>query len=93
MIRSFRCDDTRALFEGRVPVRFRSIERVARRKLMMLDAAIRLEDLRIPPGNRLHRLTGDRAGQWSIRVNDRYRLCFRWSGNDAHDVEIVDDHD
>ncbi len=92
MIRSFRCRDTEALFRGKVPARFRAIERAARRKLEMLHAAVRIEDLRVPPGNRLHRLGGDRAGQWSIRVNDRFRICFRWEDGDAHDVELVDYH-
>ena len=62
------------------------------RKLLILDAADRLEDLRVPPGNRLEKLRGDRAGQHSIRVNDQWRLCFRWAGSDAYDVEIVDYH-
>jgi proteic killer suppression protein len=58
----------------------------------MLDAAIRTDDLRIPPGNGLERLSGDRAGQWSIRINDQWRVCFRWSDGDAHEVEVVDYH-
>ena len=92
MIRSFRCRDTEALFGlTRVP-RFRMIETVARRKLEYLDAAGRIDDLRLPPGNRLERLRGDRIGQHSIRVNDRYRLCFVWKEDGAHDVEIVDYH-
>lgn len=62
------------------------------RKLVQLDAATRLDDLRVPPGNRLEKLTGDRAGQYSIRVNDQWRVCFRWVGDDAYDVEIVDYH-
>jgi len=65
---------------------------VALRKLRMLDAAVGLEDLRVPPGNRLERLRGDRAGQHSIRVNDRWRICFRWRNSDAYDIEIVDHH-
>ena len=92
MIRSFRCRDTRRLFEGHIPPRFRAIERVARRKLEMLHAATCLDDLRVPPGNRLHPLLGERRGQWSLRVNDRYRICFRWEKGDAWDVEIVDYH-
>ena len=92
MIRSFRSRDTAALF-NRVPVRrFLAIERVARRKLEQLNAAIRLDDLRIPPGNRLEALRGDRAGQFSIRINDQWRICFTWRSGDAHDVEIVDYH-
>jgi len=65
---------------------------VALRKLRMLDAAVGLEDLRVPPGNRLERLRGDRAGQHSIRVNDRWRICFRWRNSDAYDIQIVDHH-
>jgi len=62
------------------------------RKLLLVDAAESLDDLRVPPGNRLEKLLGDRAGQYSIRINDQYRVCFRWQGSDAHDVEIVDYH-
>lgn len=62
------------------------------RKLVLLDAAERLEDLRLPPGNKLEKLKGNRVGQHSIRVNDQWRVCFRWTGTDAHDVEIVDYH-
>ena len=62
------------------------------RKLLLVDAAESLDDLRVPPGNRLEKLAGDRAGQYSIRINDQYRVCFRWQGGDAHDVEIVDYH-
>ena len=68
------------------------MQKVALRKLRMLDAAVRLDDLRVPPGNRLEGLRGDRAGQHSIRVNDQWRICFRWRGGDACDVEIVDYH-
>lgn len=68
------------------------IQHVALRKLRMLDAATSLEDLRVPPANRLEKLKGDRRGQWSVRVNDKWRICFRWEGNDAHDVELVDYH-
>ncbi len=93
MIRSFRDKETAALFE-RHPVRRlpRDIQRVALRKLVMLDAAERLDDLRSPPGNRLERLTGDRAGQYSVRINDQWRVCFAWRDNEAFDVEIVDYH-
>jgi len=62
------------------------------RKLRQLDAAVALDDLRVPPGNRLERLRGDRAGEWSIRINDQWRICFRWLGGDAHGVQIVDYH-
>ncbi len=65
---------------------------ITKRKLAMLDAALQLNDLKFPPGNRLERLRGDRQGQYSIRINDQYRVCFVWRGHDAYDVEIVDDH-
>ena len=91
-IRFFKCKDTRALFERRMSKRFANIEAVARRKLEQLNMAGRLDDLRIPPGNRLEALTGERAGQHSIRINDQWRVCFTWKGADADDVEIVDYH-
>ena len=84
--------DTEALFLDRTVLRFRAIEPVARRKLLYLHAAKRLEDLRVPPGNHLEALKGNRAGQHSIRVNDRFRVCFRWTSGGAADVEIVDYH-
>lgn len=92
MIRSFRSRDTERLFDDRPVARFKGIERVARRKLLYLAAARSIEDLRIPPGNRLEALEGGRAGQYSIRVNKQWRVCFRWSDGDAADVEIVDYH-
>ena len=92
MIQSFRCKHTRALYEGGSPRRFRAIETVATRKLAMLDAATTLDFLRSPPGNRLEALKGDRAGQWSIRVNDQWRLCFVWTEAGPAEVEIVDYH-
>jgi proteic killer suppression protein len=91
-IRSFKCADTEALFQLRRVVRFIAIERTALRKLVQLDLAARIEDLRVPPGNRLESLGGDRAGQWSIRINDRYRICFLWMDGNAEEVEIVDYH-
>ena len=93
MIKSFRDKDADRLFH-RQPVRKfgTGAQRVALRKLRMLDAAMRLSDLRVPPGNRLERLRGKRAGQHSIRINDQWRICFRWHEGDAHDVEIVDYH-
>lgn len=91
MIRRFRDKATRTLFEGRPPGKFRSIENVARRKLDMLDAAGSLQDLRQPPGNRLEALKGRRAGQYSIRINDQWRICFVWRDG-PDDVEIVDYH-
>lgn len=92
MIRSFGCKETEALFDGRTPRRFRAIARVAERKLAQLEAAQTLEFLRVPPGNRLEALTGDRKGQFSIRINDQFRICFRWSHAGPADVEIVDYH-
>jgi proteic killer suppression protein len=92
VIRSFRCRDTEALFHDREVRRFRAFERVARRKLLLLHRAISLEDLRVPPGNRLEALKRDRAGQHSIRINDQWRLCFVWRDRDACEVEIVDYH-
>jgi proteic killer suppression protein len=91
-IRNFKCADTEALFRLRRVSRFTNIERPALRKLKQLDLARRIDDLRAPPANRLEQLKGDRAGQWSIRVNDQFRICFRWLGGDAEDVEIVDYH-
>lgn len=92
MIVSFKCSDTEALANGRRVKRFVNIETVARRKVRQLQIAGRLEDLRVPPGNQLEALKGDRAGQHSIRVNDQYRVCFRWTIAGAEDVEIVDYH-
>ena len=92
MIVSFKDADTEALAGSRRVKRFVNIEAVARRKLRQLQIAGRLDDLRVPPGNRLEALKGDRAGQYSIRVNDRYRVCFRWTAAGANDVEIVDYH-
>ncbi len=92
VIKSFRDPDTSALHSGRCPRRWRSIRKQAERKLTMLDAAATLEFLSAPPGNRLEKLLGERAGQWSIRVNDRWRVCFRWEDGNAWDVEILDYH-
>ncbi len=92
MIRSFRCKDTEALFNDYNVVRFRSFERVARRRLMYLHRAMNLTDLRVPPGNRLEALKGDRKGQYSIRINDQWRICFVWKQGDIFDVEIIDYH-
>ncbi len=92
MIRSFRSKDTEALFEDLLVPRFRATERPARRKLLYLHRARLLNDLKVPPGNQLEALKGDRRGQYSIRINDQWRICFRWLDGDAHDVEIVDYH-
>jgi proteic killer suppression protein len=92
MIVSFRDRETEALAEGRRVKRFASIETIARRKLRQLQIAGQLADLRVPPGNRLEALKGKRAGQHSIRVNDQYRVCFRWTPAGPEDVEVVDYH-
>jgi proteic killer suppression protein len=92
MIKSFRDKETEQLFHDLLVRRFGQIERIARRKLILLNSAVRLQDLRIPPGNRLEALRGDRSGQYSIRINDQWRICFRWEDGDAHDVEITDYH-
>lgn len=93
MIRTFRDRKTEAVFHReRVRALHPDVQRLAQRKLAILDAAEALQDLRVPPGNRLERLSGDRMGQHSIRVNDQRRICFRWGNGDAHDVEIVDYH-
>jgi toxin HigB-1 len=92
VIISFKSADTEALANGRRVKRFVNIEAVARRKLRQLQIAGRLDDLRVPPGNRLEALRGGRAGQYSIRVNDQWRVCFRWTDAGAEDVEIVDYH-
>lgn len=92
MIVSFKSADTEALASGRRVKRFVNIESVARRKLRQLQIATRLGDLRIPPGNRLEALKGDRSGQHSIRVNEQFRVCFRWTVAGAEDVEITDYH-
>lgn len=92
MIRSFRSKETEALFLDEDVLRFNSIERIARRKLLILHRATSLGDLRVPPGNRLEALKGDRKGQHSIRINDQWRICFAWTQGDAFNIEIVDYH-
>lgn len=93
MIRSFACPETERLFNDEWSRRLPDqIQRVARRKLLLLHQSRRLDDLRAPPGNRLEALRGNRIGQHSIRVNDQWRICFRWQGDDAFEVEIVDYH-
>lgn len=92
MIRSFQCADTEKLFHDILVSRFRSIERPARRKLLYLNRARTLDDLRQPPGNRLEALRGDRKGQYSIRINDQWRICFTWKNGEVHGVGIVDYH-
>ena len=93
MIRSFGDSDAELLFrEGVCPPRWRPFRSIAVRKLDHLDAAVRLSDLRSPPGNRLEALKGDRKGQYSIRINDQWRICFRWTDAGAEDVQVVDYH-
>ncbi len=92
MIRSFKCSDTEALSKRNRVKRFAGIAAIARRKLRQLEIAINLEDLTVPPGNRLEALKGDRAGQFSIRINRQWRVCFRWTEAGAEDVEITDYH-
>lgn len=92
MIRTFGTKDTHRLFLRQRARRFQRLEREAREKLSLLHAATDVNDLRVPPGNRLERLKGDRAGQWSIRINRQWRLCFTWRDGNAYDVEIVDYH-
>ena len=92
MIVSFKCADTEALANGQRVKRYVNIEKVARRKLRQLEVAMRLDDLRVPPGNRLEALKGNRAGQYSIRINDQFRLCFCWTSAGASEIEIVDYH-
>ena len=93
MIQGFACEETEKIFNRQVSRRFPpDIQRTARRKLLQLHAAVTLRDMAVPPGNRLELLKGDRAGQYSVRVNDKWRICFRWQGSDAYDVEIDDYH-
>jgi toxin HigB-1 len=92
VIKTFKCADTEALAKGSRIRRFANIATVARRKLRQLEVAGQLNDLRVPPGNRLEALKGDREGRYSIRINDQFRLCFRWTDTGAEDVEIVDYH-
>lgn len=92
MIRSFRNSEAEKIFGQQVSKRFRSIEKTALRKLFQIHRATRLQDLRAIPGNQLEALKGNRKGQHSIRINDQYRICFRWADADAFDVEITDYH-
>jgi toxin HigB-1 len=93
LIRSWKDREAEKLFDRQRPRRLPAdLHRTALRKLRMLDAATALDDLRIPPANRLEKLSGDRAGQWSIRINDQWRICFAWRDGNAYDVEIVDYH-
>lgn len=93
MIRSFADDNTERIWRGlrvrRIPP---DVQAVALRKLMLIDSAERIDDLRLPPGNRLEALKGDRKGQWSIRINSQWRICFKWVKGNAEDIEIIDNH-
>jgi proteic killer suppression protein len=92
MIKNFKSKEAEMLFSDRAVSRFKSFERPARRKLLYLHRARTLQDLKVPPGNQLEALKKDRTGQHSIRINDQWRICFRWQEGDAYDVEIVDYH-
>jgi proteic killer suppression protein len=93
MIKSFASKETEKLFNRQISRRLpQDIQQVARRKLAMLDAAETLQDLRVPPSNRLEKLSGDRKGQYSLRINDQWRICFQWEDGNAYEVEITDYH-
>lgn len=93
MIKTFKDDETKKIYQRQRSRKLPDdIQQVALRKLRMLNNAISINDLRVPPANRLEKLSGNRAGQWSIRINDQWRVCFRWEGSDAYDVEITDYH-
>ena len=93
MIKSWRRKDAEKIFERQLVKRFpEDLQRLAYRKLMLLESAEKLDDLKVPPGNRLEKLSGSRKGQHSIRINDQWRVCFRWNAGDAYDVEIADYH-
>jgi len=93
MIKSFADKATAAVFSGQLVRRLpHDIQAIARRKLKLIDAVSKIEELRIPPGNRLEQLSGNRTGQWSIRINDQWRICFKWERGHAEEVEIIDYH-
>ncbi len=93
MIKTFNNDETQKIYQRQRSQKLPSdIQQVALRKLRMINNAVTINDLRVPPANRLEKLSGDRAGQWSIRINDQWRVCFRWEGSDAYDVEVADYH-
>ena len=92
MIKSFRCSHTENLFNRNFAKRFVNIERIAQRKLAQIDAAVKLSELTVPPGNKLEALKGNRLGQHSIRINDQWRICFEWTNNGVYEVEIVNYH-
>ncbi|MFN3491012.1 MAG: type II toxin-antitoxin system RelE/ParE family toxin [Anaerolineales bacterium] len=93
MIKTFKNDDTLKIYQRQRSRKFPSdIQQVALRKLRMINNSVSINDLRVPPANHLEKLKGNRAGQWSIRINDQWRVCFKWQGTDAYDVEITDYH-
>jgi proteic killer suppression protein len=93
VIKTFKDDETQKIYHRQRSRKLPAdIQQVALRKLRMINNAISINDLRVPPANRLEKLSGNRAGQWSIRINDQWRVCFRWEGSDAYDVEITDYH-
>jgi proteic killer suppression protein len=92
VIQSFKSRDTERLFHDERVKQWQAIEGMARRKLYMVHAATKLDDLKVPPGNKLHKLDKDRDGQYAIRINDQYRVCFKWREGNAYDVEITDYH-
>ena len=93
MIKNFKDDETQKIYQRQRSRKLPSdIQQVALRKLRMINNSVTINDLRVPPANRLEKLSGNRAGQWSIRINDQWRICFRWEGSDAIDVEITDYH-
>ncbi len=93
MIKNFKCHETQKVWNGEISLRLaRDIQQTARRKLRMLNNAKQLNDLRVPPNNRLEQLKGNRLGEYSIRINQQWRLCFKWKDNDAYDVIIEDYH-
>ncbi|KXK13549.1 MAG: putative plasmid maintenance system killer protein [Chloroflexi bacterium OLB14] len=93
MIKTFKNDDTQKIYQRKRSRKFPAdIQQVALRKLRMINNSVSINDLRVPPANHLEKLKGSRAGQWSIRINDQWRICFKWEGSNAHDVEITDYH-
>ena len=95
MIASFKNDETKLIWEGRFSKKIKlssDLQNIARRKLRMIAAATTLETLRIPPNNKLEALKGNREGQWSIRINDKWRICFKWQNSNAYEIEIIDYH-
>jgi proteic killer suppression protein len=93
MILNFSDNETEKIWNNNFSKKFPpEIQKIAKRKLLQIHAAINLNDLKIPPGNRLHNLGGERKGQWSLSINDQWRICFKWQNNNAYDVEIIDYH-